>query len=705
MGEVSRVLFNKKLICIAAVLLCIQSAVLLYAGSGQICETGSVSSLTDDYLEEYEKLNAAWTGSGAEGAHELTEEWNEKISTSAQPYAFIRAVEILTEQFEALTEYEAYLAQVKHNCDTMRASVFNQNDYKQNEIAKTESDYALMEGAENTLDKELALRELVTEKSFTYSLLAIPCMICVIFSEERKKGLWRLLYSTYSYRRSFGLLHAGILLLGCAIPAALLSLWRIFLCAQIYGGYGDLSRSVQSFSLCKEVTVRASIGALIAFWAVWQVLAACFFGLMVWALTTAFGRIYVSAMVIALIGAFEYISFITYTDSSSLRILRYLNIFMLLEPRNIWFHYLNVNFLGRPIHVIKAFLIWYFVLAVVFACIGAVSQGMRRQVTEKRSLMAEMFAKKTNRIFARQGLFLQEGYKLLFAKKGLIILAALAILQIYAAEVPPAVSSSDQTVQEYFYKEYAGEMTHDKLAQMQEEYDDISKEIDKSDIAQRELLHQRQRVLGELVSLFDDELLNNDEVYVVPQNVYRAMLNPDNIENHTRLLAFENILVLCLLIPVIHSVENESNIKRLTASYYYGKGRRNRLFIYKLLWFAIYELIVFTTIYGRDIYLACKSYGLPQYAETAAYNMHFITEPIKGMSIRTLLLAVYLLRFAAALICGGFMCIIGSRSRSTRLAQGISLITIVIPGMLYLLGIELPIFSFIWRCICVAEWL
>ncbi len=708
MREIRRVLGSKKVIWTVILLFCIQSAVLLYSGKGMICETGTVHEFVTEYKKQYQKVKKIWDTEGENGALQWMEQQKKQINDMMQPeYAYIRSIFILEEQVNAVSGYSKYLEYVKENSEKMQQSALNRSTYLQREIQKTQNDYQVMENVQVKLGEELAFRELFSEKSFSYSLLVIPAMICSLFLEERKKGLWKLLYSTPGYRKKYGRVRLFILLFGTGMITLFLCLWRIFLCGKLYGGYGDLTRSIQSISLCKEVTVRASVGTFFLFWTAWNVIGVCFWGILIWNLFILFDTISISVGVLAAFCVVERYFYLSFPDYSKWRILRYLNIFTLIEPRQTMLHYLNVNCFGNPILVQIALFACCGLVGMILAWIGMVVQNRKMPIQKRQNLFAQNhFFKRVSCIAIKQNLFFQEAYKLFIAQKGLLIIGVLIIVQMNFIASPPVPSGSEDALREHFYRVYEGEVTNQKIQLMEEELSKMQETVENADESTQlsnELVRKQVDVLSKIIEECKARYENGEQIWLFPQNFYRALINSNNLENHTRLLTVECMLFLSLLLPSVFSVENENNMVKLTMSYYYGKGRRNKLRHYKWIWILLYEIIVFAILYGREVFLAYQLYGRPAYFSMDVQNLYWLTNKLPTMSIGLFLGGVYFLKFILALLCGGLMSFIGSKCKSVKLAQILSVTLIVLPGIFYLLGVEIGPFGIIWKWIGVCE--
>lgn len=708
MREIRRVLGNKKVIWTVILLFCIQSAVLLYSGKGMICETGTVHEFVTEYKKQYQKVKEIWDIEGENGVLQWMEQQKKQINDMMQSeYAYIRSIFILEEQVNAVSGYSEYLEYVKENSEKMQQSALNRSTYLQREIQKTQNDYQAMENVQVEFGEELAFRELFSEKSFSYSLLVIPAMICNLFLEERKKGLWKLLYSTPGYRKKYGRVRFFILLFGTGMITLFLCLWRIFLCGKLYGGYGDLTRSIQSISLCKEVTVRASVGTFFLFWTAWNVIGICFWGILIWNLFILFDTISISVGVFVAFCVVERYFYLSFPDYSKWRILRYLNIFTLIEPRQTMFHYLNVNCFGKPILIQIVLFACCGLGGMILAWVGMVVQNRKMPIQKRQNLFAQnYFFKRVSRIAIKQNLFFQEAYKLFITQKGLLIIGALIIVQMNFIASPPVPSGSEDALREHFYRVYEGEVTNQKIQLMEEELSKMQETVENADESAQlsnELVRKQVDVLSKIIEECKARYENGEQIWLFPQNFYRALINSNNLENHTRLLTVECMLFLSLLLPSVFSVENENNMVKLTMSYYYGKGRRNKLRHYKWIWILLYEIIVFAILYGRELLFAYQLYGKPAYFSMDVQNLYWLTNKLPAMSIGLFLVGVYFLKFIFVLLCGGLMSFVGSKCKSVKLAQILSVTLIVLPGIFYLLGVEIGPFGSIWKWIGVCE--
>jgi hypothetical protein len=86
---------------------------------------------------------------------------------------------------------------MSENAENMKTvSIFSDpNSFSYRNIIKTVDDFSSIHITEIALDNDLAINALFTDSISDYSILAYMMVIVLLLIQERKKGLWPLIYA------------------------------------------------------------------------------------------------------------------------------------------------------------------------------------------------------------------------------------------------------------------------------------------------------------------------------------------------------------------------------------------------------------------------------------------------------------------------------------------------------------------------------
>ena len=209
---------------------------------------------TRDMDELASELAAYFEAYWEEVFEKREEEIEEDFSLSKKDIE-VAAISSVREQVDYIAGYQNYLQGIDESAEKMRevSALGTEGSFSRKNIDKTVKDYAPLKTLTLKLDNERAVNAF-TKCTLTGLFLMIQAIVTVlIMLEERKKGLWHFVYSLPQGRSRLAFFRCISMFLAVAFAGILLEGENLIITGGTYGGFGDISRAVQSnpeFSGC-----------------------------------------------------------------------------------------------------------------------------------------------------------------------------------------------------------------------------------------------------------------------------------------------------------------------------------------------------------------------------------------------------------------------------------------------------------------------
>jgi type IV secretory pathway VirB3-like protein len=286
----------------------------------------------------------------------LAEYLKQRIDTISSEDYFTRILySQANAQLKKVSSYEAYLEGIDNRAEKMTAvSIFADKDsFAYRSILRTPPAYKHLKGIQPSFINSkpiTAATDTIYTDILAFLLIFLITMLLVL--NEKDRGLFALLRPTKSGRVQ--LLFAKILAIYtvCIVIFFLLYAGKYYISTILYGSC-DLSNVIQSVEGFLGSTLEISIGGYLIIYAVTKVAA--------YFLIASFLTF---LCIIAKSGLFVYVTVSAYTIVSSLfyvlikgnsylSILKYINPVCLIDTNILYENYLDLNFFGQPINLLK----------------------------------------------------------------------------------------------------------------------------------------------------------------------------------------------------------------------------------------------------------------------------------------------------------------------------------------------------------------
>lgn len=390
----------------------------------------------------------------------------------------------LYEEISAVSGYDDYLASVQKNSSQLgEISIFQSSASEENfgsrNIAKSAADHAGL-SSENICWFPSKGITMAVDSQATDLLLLLSVFLFVgqLITDEKEKGLFTVTRST---RRGIWADMAAKMIAVLIHDAAV--------CLLLYGsnliyagrmaGIGNLSASLQSLAPYMESSFPISLAAFLVLCLITKIGVVFLLGLLLTACAVYSAHSFTPTLVgIAFLG----LNWILYTfipSYSHLNLLKHLSYFSMLRTDALFGTYLNLNIMGFPFSRTSCVLVLLvLLLSAGFAAVLLLFRyGNRLSIKQTSGHFRLPF-------HPHNSLFRHEGYKILIASRGLLILLAFAVLLGWDALGKNYTPSAGEQYYQSMMLSLEGELTGEKEARIKAEqsrYDEAFAQIERID--------------------------------------------------------------------------------------------------------------------------------------------------------------------------------------------------------------------------------
>ena len=667
------------------------------------------------YLERLDRVRDMPLPDAAARLTEEKEALEEKIgaetATDSEKLDY-PAAERLLAQIGYLTGYGDWLDGIQRNREELLTfSIFNDPDsFSGRNIIKTAEEFKKLEGVELSLGADGAVEALLTFRLTDYFLLAALLLFVLAFLEERKAGLWSVVHAAPSGRLRLAVRRTLILLGASAGGVALLYGTDLAIGFALYGGAEGLDRAAQSVEALGRLPALWTVGGFLARFLLLRTAAAFFVGLLLWLLLSAVDNVKYTIVVAAGVLAAEYGLYTFLPVQSAFNVLKYFNLFTYISLSDLYANYLNIDLLGFPLGIrsISQAALVPLCLLTAAACIAV---HCRKKPAAGRDLLGRAaygINRATDKFLRRLGLLGMELHKTLWIQKGVVIAALLIYVAAglnYTVNIP--VTSAEEQAARAYTAEFAGEITDDTFARM----DEARAELDAKAAAYEEAKAAYER--GEMdfshLNVYEREAsaaerngkglaavrARAEELrargaeegfapWLVDDTPFESVYGlPAQGSQHRAAAAAA--LALTLLLAGSMAYERQSGMTFLLKSTARGRGA---LLIRKLLLAALTTALVWSAVYRMELYALLSEFSVTAWA-APVQNLSMLAEFPVHFPVAGWLAFLYIWRWLA-LLCGGVVVLlISSRARRAEAACVAGCLVMLLPSLLYAyLGVE-----------------
>lgn len=377
------------------------------------------------------------------------------------------AGELLEKQRTEHDEFYRKLEEVPKQKDKMLGiSIFSDEDsFSYKNIMKTAADYGRISDVELSDINDYAV-DAFLEHDIMYIFAFVIMLFTVIsFLDERKKGLWQIVYTCRGGRAKLILKRLFILFVVALVTEAVLTISTLTVSFIDYGGRDILFAPVQSAGRLQGFLVPVSLLVFLVYYVLFLSVALAVSGLFIWFVLSAIHNISLGMVVCTVVYVIEF--FINYMISSRnpLCILKYTNLWFFINPREAFTEYTNFMAAGVMFNVREYLSVMLIILLLVFSAAVLVT-GVKTRPFYTTGIVERVLDTVSDRIrksICHIGGIGFEVYKMLIQKKGIVVIACLLYLLISNMDTLELMLGNDRIMLDKFYDEYTCEIDDESL--------------------------------------------------------------------------------------------------------------------------------------------------------------------------------------------------------------------------------------------------
>ena len=598
-------------------------------------------------------------------------------------------VSAVLKEVSACADYDSYLEGIDQQAQKMTGiSIFSDPDsFSYKNIAKTPGDFAHLKGSSLTpgpsLGVDMATGFLPTDIA---GFLMIMTVVVTIVTREKELEQTALTRATFRGRAPLGLAK-----LFCSFAAALLALVLLysvnFAAGYLTYGYGGLSRQLQSVYSFNGSDLKISLIQYFGLFLLGKLGVYCLFGALIFLITSLSSSSVKVYSALAVILAAEAVMYYTIPSAGWLCPLKYINLVAFANTRDIFARYLNLNLLGEPFGYKAVFVLSMAVLLLGLSVLGVVFYG-RQPVIRSRSRRLELSLFKGR----STSLFLQECYKVFIGGRVLLILLAFGGF-VWLSYTP--INEKFATADEIYYKQYMlkleGELTPEKeqfLAEEQERFEQAQADMQRELSAGSVFAAMKYQKLLAPQAAFEQVrdhagyLRTTDGGEFVYDSGYKLLTGDETAGNKDATLALTALAMLICTLTYVYSVEYQTGAAVLLKTSPRGRGV---VLLRKLIIGLMTVTVIYALTYGPYFYNVLHAYGTRGMGAPCC-SMEHLSD--RGMSISGYLILLSTVRYFGLILSMVMIFLISAKAKSFIASLLIETAVLVLPIVLYLLGIE-----------------
>lgn len=619
----------------------------------------------------------------------------------------------LNNQLAYITGYTDFLKEIDEKAEQMSViSIFSEeNSLSKLNIEKTVEDYYNLKNIELEIGNDKPLISVLDFDLVHYLMLFFIFVLVLAFLEERRKGLWNVVFSTPKGRLTLAFRRSGILV--AVIAAANIIMYAtLFLTAfLLYGGAEDLFRNVQSIEMFRNFVLPMSEISFILCYVLINILLQFVLSFLVWLVLSLIQNITLASGTIGIIFAAEFALFALLPSQSNLAILKYMNLFSYINPTQAILKYNNVNVFVIVINQFRLVIISSILFTVIFAvlciCVSALkhpektSGRFETAIIKVVGKITTLYRKAVEKLTVTG----TELYKMLIINKGIVVLALLLFVMLSMTTTDKIYYSGADGIINTFYQQYSGEVT-DKSKQYVKELEvetaDVESEYQKAcndykekvisedefekSILKYEAFDSKREALKRLNEKFDyinTKKSDGNDVWLVNPNGYEKLFGRSGF---LRRQNFTLLSIFCIIIisANVFAFERSSGMYACLMASCRGRGY---LFRKKLVAVSFVTLSVWLCFMFVELYDVCSQFSLDN-LDAPMKSLELFGNAIFNINLGSFILIMYLLRLVMMLAVTYIVCLASVFSRY-EFGAVISAVILIVPSALYAVGIEI----------------
>lgn len=631
-----------------------------------------------ELLSEYEGRDAL------EAEKSLSEKQQEFLYQDKEWTPEEYGVSLMEIQMSSISSFQRKVESVLERAEQMKKSSSMQSAYALRNIEKTAKDYESILDIELEAGYNLAVSALAKYTNTEFITFIFLLVIILFFLEERRKGLWNLMYAMPRGRTHMAGIRTIMMLVSALLFTIFLWIENLFLAILVYGGLGDVSRSIQSVPGCENVMWHVSIWQFIVLEVLGKALTLAILGLLCFiALSYPKMPVIGVGILVLIIGA-EYSAWIFIQKWSGFSAFKYMNLFEFLNTGNLMVNYLNLNIFGYPLEISTLF--WVSVPALLLVLgVFAVLSGNIYPVNGSGKLRRGKRNSSGRRIWIP---CFHEFYKQAIAQGGILVLIFLIIFSIHGLDIHQVYYGYSMQLYLNYIEALEGPFLPEKQDYLEEEQKALLNKIEEElqlngESGYYKELVSADKMLSDLIVLsgqYADWTKKGVNVEYINYIGYDKLYGRES-DRTERIQAIEITMFLILTIGGLFAYERQQGMEIYLKTLSYGRERvRRRKYGIAMFYAVSIPLIV----YGFQFYEISKNYGLDGLTSSLQSISTFVEIPLR-VTVWEFLVLLFAFRVTAACAIAFFVLFLSEHSSGIIQSMVKSAVLLVLPaGMVYL---------------------
>lgn len=663
----------------------------------------------DTFLDDYRSLSV-------EEASDRLDDWYQEHALSATDCE----KHIYKWLFSSLTycrEYPDYLETIQKQAENMNTiSIFSQpNSFSSRNIQKTAEDFFPLSHLTLSVGIDEGITRFLSFRLADYAALLMMVIISWQLLAERKSGLWEIVHCTregrtrLAVRRCFMLLFSSVVICIFIYGTILLaSFW-------IYGGQNDLNRPIQSIADFQRCSLPVTIREFLLQYGMIKLLSVFLVGMIVWFFLSSFSNLSIGMVILGIFLGIEYSLFYFLPVQSIWNLLKYVNLFSYIDLEELFLRYFNINLFSYPwgARTFLLLLLPFFLVIVTTGCIAVNTNKKPKESSQLLIRFSSLLHVLSNAILGRLSVCMLELYKVLFIKKGILVLILFFFYQYesiiggeaFYGTVELYLNSYIQSVEGPFTEE-----TTKKIAQIEQSLSEeeskaqqLSEQLSEGEITAEEYMaifyYSGFNTLEEKRAAFEqleaaaariEESSKNMEqtLWIIPENGYEYLLGSAS-DTRSRFNALLTLFVMVMLFSHSFVCEKQNGTHYLLRSTQKGRGY---LFHKKEQAGLLLTTVIFLIANSTELLNTWHLYGL-HHLDVPVQSLNLLKDFPIVLPIGTYLILVYSVRFLMSVCCLYLIDLISLLASREEYSLLINIIGMILPSALYYIGI--PFFKWI----------
>lgn len=669
----------------------VENELLAYEISGRLESLAQADNeeLIESYtseLEEYRKSNPE--------AYKKAVEMSESGEESFWKNSFLYDI---SQQIEYINSYPDFISEMYDRAKAQSASsIFgDENSFSYKNLYKTADDYSGLKDTKLNLVNSDSFTATVKYGLTDFFVIAVVLLICIyLFGYEREKGLYSLIRCTKFGRLKTIISKLAVLFMLSAVVSLLFILSDFTVNTFLYGST-DLSVNVQSISEFRNCTLSVTSGQFLMLFVLAKIIGIFVISsllALVFICFSSSAAMYLSGL--GTVGA-EYLLYTLIGQNSFLNLLKYINIFYILDGGEFFGSYLNLNIFSNAVTSVPIVLAVFgivFLLCTVFSC----GVFCKRNQQKKANVFSKLFEKIKLRFFRINGstsVLKGEVFKFTVQNKMAVVLILLALFAVVSSFGTVRYPYSEVSDADYkAYMEYLeGDITSEKegyIAEQQEYFDGLRQRLDEiaengelSESTKQAMSKSIENILNskgvafERVSEQYSRLIELKESGVnarfIDENIYSTFVSSKTREWNDFVLL---CLVLLIAVPCVFSVEYKNGMINLIRPTRNGK---TSLFIRKIVVLLMFTLLSFIAVYLPYLIRFISTYGTNSFATPIVCIFENLQS--SAFSVMSAMLVNLLCSLLLALAVVSVIAVLSIITESNMFTMMLSTVLIIIP--------------------------